>query len=426
MKDIGAKIGGARKDLASQRLARGLRKPKAPAVVIPEDAVMLGKRGWRARFYYVPYVTGFACYDIKRKDWEGKPRRVGHTSSGVVADVEALAAGSLINKSYRACRPRGSQIYYLSPKKSGGLEVDMENDRAFPSMNALRDFVANNRVLLIDELPVSLGESILTVDRYNPKVERVGQDWLQGRHAGSQDFLETLDMRGVEFGKCIRDHQNLLDQAYLALRDLAQVMQLPASFIGLSGELAISFGSRGHGGKAMASYFPSRAVFNLTKNSGAGAIAHEWAHALDHHIARAAGFANSDRDDQGVFLTNGVVTYASEHTGPDNFGKLALAVRSVMNVIRASKDYSKSARLMDRARSTKYWSTPRELFARAFEAFVEDELATYEGNNQFLVCGAHNEGFKDSVSKPYPVGDERRQINRAIRELLATIQTHLK
>ena len=47
--------------------------------------------------------------------------------------------------------------------------------------------------------------------------------------------------------------------------------------------LAIAFGARGRSG-ALAHYEPGRQVINLTKMKGAGSLAHEWGHALDHSL----------------------------------------------------------------------------------------------------------------------------------------------
>src|SRR3546814_18278383 len=69
-------------------------------------------------------------------------------------------------------------------------------------------------------------------------------------------------------------------------------MGVPPASMSLDGSLAVAFGSRGSG-KAAAHYEPGRRVVNVTRMSGAGSLAHEFAHALDH----ASGEAN--RDDVG-------------------------------------------------------------------------------------------------------------------------------
>lgn len=55
-----------------------------------------------------------------------------------------------------------------------------------------------------------------------------------------------------------------------------------------------------------------------------------------------------------------------------------------------------------------YWSRNHELFARAFEAWIEDELVERGMTNSYLVSGTRYNG-------PYPQGKERAAINEAFR-----------
>lgn len=106
-------------------------------------------------------------------------------------------------------------------------------------------------------------------------------------------FLEDLKFRGGEFGNWLNtdDRQTSLDMAYDALQNLATILKVRPEDISLNGNLAIAFGARGKGGinAGAAHYEPLRQVINLTKMSGAGCLAHEWAHALDHAIGMKAG-----------------------------------------------------------------------------------------------------------------------------------------
>lgn len=126
------------------------------------------------------------------------------------------------------------------------------------------------------------------------RVQRTGPDYRQGHHANSSMFLKDLKFRGGEFGNWLNenDRQASLDMAYDALRDLARFLQVRPEDISFDQTLAIAFGARGKGGSGAgaAHYEPDRQVINLTKMSGAGCLAHEWGHALDHAIGTASGF----------------------------------------------------------------------------------------------------------------------------------------
>lgn len=68
-----------------------------------------------------------------------------------------------------------------------------------------------------------------------------------------------------------------------------------------------------------------------------------------------------------------------------------------------------SAYYLDAKARGAYWRRDHELFARAFEAWIEDELVERGMTNSYLVSGTRSEG-------PYPQDAERMAINAAFRE----------
>ncbi|MFN6330462.1 MAG: LPD1 domain-containing protein [Planctomyces sp.] len=70
----------------------------------------------------------------------------------------------------------------------------------------------------------------------------------------------------------------------------------------------------------------------------------------------------------------------------------------------------------------RYWSRPRELFARAFESWCEDQLHQRNLLNEFLVHGTRR-NFSMYRANPYPVGSEREEINCLVGELVAVCRT---
>lgn len=90
-------------------------------------------------------------------------------------------------------------------------------------------------------------------------------------------------------------------------------------------------------------------------------------------------------------------------------------------------DFAATARKMGA-----YWQRPHELFARAFETFVHDEMQVHGMRNTYLVAGvdeAHAASWGDSAdilphrkTSPYPRGEERRRVNDAMRELTAALR----
>jgi len=125
-------------------------------------------------------------------------------------------------------------------------------------------------------------------------IQRDGPEYRQSSATGDI-YMNDLKFRAGEFGNWMgeSDRQVSLDMGYDALRDLARVLKISPEDISLGGKLAIAFGARGKGGAAAgaAHYEPERQVINLTKMSGAGCLAHEWGHALDHAIGLSIGSA---------------------------------------------------------------------------------------------------------------------------------------
>lgn len=130
------------------------------------------------------------------------------------------------------------------------------------------------------------------------KIERTGDNYRNGHNIdGKHDMLNVFKFYGGEFGNWMNDNdrQADLNMSYDAFADLAKALNISSSEISFNGVLSIAYGSRGYG-NAVAHYESLRQVINLTKMKGAGSLAHEWGHALDHYLGNKV----SKKD---VFLT---------------------------------------------------------------------------------------------------------------------------
>lgn len=130
------------------------------------------------------------------------------------------------------------------------------------------------------------------------EARRVGPDRRAGRDVSAQELMDTFGFRGVNFGRrgYIDDAQRqaYLNAAFDGLHDLAELLNVPPKALSLRGELGIAFGAQGRGGRAAAHFVPGLNEINLTRDAGAGALAHEWGHALDHYFGTMAGLARED------------------------------------------------------------------------------------------------------------------------------------
>lgn len=140
-------------------------------------------------------------------------------------------------------------------------------------------------------------------------VEREGVSRrLEGEDITSERLLTEFGFKGVNFGNWMKtpsaraEAQLHLNYAYDSLHDLAEILGVPARALSLNGMLGLAIGAQGGGGNAAAHFVPGVNEINLTRTSGAGSLAHEWAHALDHYFATQAGLASSSEP----FLTEHV------------------------------------------------------------------------------------------------------------------------
>lgn len=211
----------------------------------------------------------------------------------------------------------GRSYYYLSPKdkfydpgewQEGSYFVVNNNSRKplainFDSQAEAKEFIesyARDAQSLAEKREAAEKASGNGKDRKGPfvppqlqHIRRDGPKYLGVRSANENMFLNELKFRAGEFGNWLSndDRQANLNFAYEAFRDLARVLQIRPEDVSLDNKLAIAFGARGRGGAnaGAAHYEPDRQVINLTKMSGAGCLAHEWGHGLDHAIGRAYG-----------------------------------------------------------------------------------------------------------------------------------------
>lgn len=365
------------------------------------------------------------------------------------------------------------------------------------------------------------------------KVADAKRDGPQHRtgDATAQTMVDTFGFRGVNFGNWVGDKERQLhlNHAFDAFMDLADVMGVPPKALGLDGSLGIAFGAQGNGGRAMAHFVPGINEINITKTSGAGALAHEFAHALDHYFAVQNGEASAradkpyltafvggksapvgvrpkvfdafkqvldvmrsrpateqeakdfyktardsgekrwdravkqwgkDAKDQVAFdeaaarLRSGDIGEASRavdsplidqlikasgHVDKTDIGWLMSMVDTLhdlrdevrfLNTHRPQAldtDYFKESRKADANRKDAYWSTPYEMFARAFSDWTRVELAKSGRLSEYL---DDNQGAQFKAAKelgmtetaPFLQGEELDRVADAIRVLVSSIE----
>lgn len=162
----------------------------------------------------------------------------------------------------------------------------------FDSRDAAIEFA---RTLTKRENKTTVSDKGISVE----KAEREGVPRrMEGEDVSSDHLKDSFGFKGVNFGNWMKGDSNQaerqlhLNHAYDAFSDLAELLEVPPKAVSLNGMLGVAIGAQGSGGHAAAHFVPGVNEINLTRTSGAGSLAHEWGHALDHYFATQAGMAS--------------------------------------------------------------------------------------------------------------------------------------
>lgn len=581
IQDVGEKIGGARKDTATSAATRQRR-----ASADDERPV------WARRFQVSQIVKAagqlnsprdegrWVIHDKRSTNSFGQPRQVGRDTYATKEEAEAYLPLAAVSLKHRAV-PQRDGTYEIWRDISDRKRVKVV-DQAFATRDEAMAYMVEHAVDII-ETNTTFGEADIPLP---PDRARSGPARRAGNVAG-EDFKREFGFRGVEFGNWNNqdERQALMNEAWDGLLDLAEVLGVPSKALGLNGDLALAFGARGHGlNSARAHYELERAVINLTKEHGAGSLAHEWFHALDHYFGRQDGKASASwvvqpdgtrtlnvsspeadmasggfrGERSGVrpevraayetllkTMFKKAETYVEDTAKADQFTAraredLAQALDSLRRELSAQKDltyykrnnkpasaeqlaefdaiakamldgdaaavvtdwrhipgskaaiasrwtndslerlsvihkavrgrtgfdgsnrdgvldrlrgnmerysqrlkmlaeaqagaekqravptdFAMNAKELDQGRGTDYWTTPHEMAARAFQAYVEDKIAERGGTSRFLTYGPANAGIPTpwGFKRPFPAGAERQAINAAFDKFTGVLQS---
>lgn len=289
IQDFGEKIGGARKDTA-------VKTGKKPVAEKPKD----DRPTWAKRFEISeiaassnPAEVGkWTISDTKNKDWMGNNRRLTNQMFNSQEEAEKFLPVAAVAMKHRVTTDTkdGKKGYIIVRTVSDRKHVQVVQ-QLFDTRDAANEYLVRHAQEIL-ETNTTFGE----LDLPRPEnTQRTGVARREG-DAKDSDFSRVFGFRGVEFGNWNNqaERQELLNDAFDGLMDLAEVLNIPPEALSLNGELALAFGARGQGlSSAKAHYESNRVVINLTKMNGAGSLAHEWWHAFDHYLSRQDGSASS-------------------------------------------------------------------------------------------------------------------------------------
>ncbi|HHA2651934.1 TPA: PLxRFG domain-containing protein [Stenotrophomonas maltophilia] len=301
IEDLGEKLGGARKDLAKPTGARPQRRAD------PDGDQDTGA-AWSKKYVAMEDTRNPGTWRL----FKAKKGRLGNPLASrqtFASQAEADAAIPMVElaRNHRAVE-RAPNNWAIARDVTDRKRVYLKD--GFDSRAAALQYMAENAPALI-ETKTTVGEDALPRP---DKVMRIGEARREGDVQGQQ-FMDTFGFRGVEFGKWNNqdERQEVMNHAFDALVDLSELLNLPPRAMSLDGQIGLAFGARGHGlSGARAHYERDYAVINLTKLKGAGSLAHEWMHALDHYLGRQDGRGSEQ-------VTNGRGDKVMKASGVDDY-----------------------------------------------------------------------------------------------------------
>ena len=306
-------------------------------------------------------------------------RAINGTGRWVWSSMEAMAVSRNWPEGMKpAVRFRRRYLSLLGGDTQGPYRFGM--GRWYPPKGAAQDFVRSlqsSTFSTIQEAEEAVRQRIETFLReqrsmqVNPEarpqlahLERTGLcDRRKGRNVTEEDIQKTFAFRAGEFGNWMSqdDRRQTLNWAFDALWDLADVLGVKPEAISLNGTLAIAFGSRGVG-KAAAHYEVGRKVINLTKPSGAGCLAHEWWHAIDHHMGTLAGAPDIMKPFLMQMTDDKDWIQAGKH--PKEIGEIADKLGKLLHVHKWDK--------LSASEGAKFWRSKVDHNNRCTMSFFED------------------------------------------------------
>ncbi|HQS38977.1 LPD38 domain-containing protein [Polaromonas sp.] len=411
----------------------------------------------------VPAPFGRVSIDGRNVNFQGA------TTVSAMRDKVAEALGEAAPEKRMQFEVRGRPGAYAINKKG---DKEYRPLKTFETGEQAFAFIKNSYSDLVAEWEnIKDRDNVKEADvRGTENKPRTGEDRRKGKDVSADEFREAFGFRGVEFGNWVaqggsgKDRQGMLNQAYDALMDLADIVGVPPKAISLNGSLGLGFGSRG-AGKASAHFEPDTLVMNLTKTRGAGTLAHEWFHALDNYFSRQRGgevAIKAGLNAQAAYRTQNFITYrpepmyvhktkpatpltkarllqireanpSSEYYKPENWqldpkhpqGVRPEVERAFADLVEAleKSPMKQRAASMDKNPEA-YWSQIIERAARSFENYVISKMMEKGYDNDYLANVRPVQDFPRAKSRyPYLLPEEVAPVADAFDALFSTVKT---
>lgn len=264
--------------------------------------------------------------------------------------------------------------------------------------------------------------------------------------------IDYFSLKGIEYGNWLNqeDRYNYLMALQIAFFDLSIATGIKKP--GLSKSVGVAFGARGKS-KALAHFEPETNMINITRfkeakrvvnpltgrpvfgnkttdmikpilfeiTGGMGSLAHEYGHALDYIFG---GFIEPDQSGSYRSLTQGR-SIATDFNIPVKGEMRIIATQIISKLIweKQGEIYTSFfARIKKAIKEKKlpggtYWIQHNELFARAFESYIQYSLSKKNISNTFLTKSKYDHWV-------YPDAELVKTIAPLFDQLLKSMAKH--
>lgn len=244
------------------------------------------------------------------------------------------------------------------------------------------------------------------------------------------EFKQHFKLSAIGFGNWVtqEDRYNYVTALFLSFHDIDKILQFKNN-IGLNGKVGISFGARGNGG-ALAHFETGTYIINLTRykenrekskkerflySGGAGCVAHEYGHALDYYFG---SFVEPNMYNHS--LSGGDSVRMTMEQG----GAFRNQMDKIMNAIiwkEVGKTPSAYYMRLKKHANTEYYLSRCEIFARAFEKYIQYKLHKKGIKNLFLTTSKYKEEIYLTDKEMFYVAKEMDVLIAGMRQVVNLI-----
>jgi hypothetical protein len=377
---------------------------------------------------------------------------------------KGLSIAKQIADTERQIKSYDESIEFIQKKADEGDTYYTQDrvEEAKKQQQALKDHLAR----LTGQTTAIVHGNFETLSEYDVKDSRFKKSQIT-----MDNLMKVYGFKSAQLGNYMDDASSKehIVQTMGAMEDMSTI--LGVDFSKITNELGLSYaiGARGSG-NANAHYEPTHNIINLTKKRGDGSFGHEFMHFLDWKVGKKDTRRGkwSGGKGYGRYSYRGTDLISMELTGmfyrgaevphektfkPDddvnvedrrfaevadwrNEEKLSLEdavskaqqlhsgyLQAVADVYRKEvvaqttekkNDYYKKSLEYGGGKDTSYWVKSHELWARAFQAYLEDKLEEKGIKNNYLT--------RTTKDMPvYPQGDERVAYNKKFDELFTAL-----